>query len=126
MHKVTDTYENITTYVRDSNAWILVEGRYESATGITTTTAYTYDLKGNVLTRTEAQSTAMEKTTTYTYHPVFNGILTETAQSVVNPTLFSTVTDSFHPATGNLLTREELGYMGDGTPYIYDNLHLRY
>jgi YD repeat-containing protein len=83
--KITDTFGNITTYVRDSNNWILQKSIKDIATGIITTTAYTYDAKGNELTRTEAQGSAVEKTTTYTFHPVFNGVLTETVLSVVDP-----------------------------------------
>ncbi len=117
--KVTDTFGNITSYVRDSNNWILKKGIKDIATGTTTTTAYTYDAKGNELSRTEAQGKAVEKTTTYTYHPVFNGVLTETVQSVVNPAFVSVVTNSYDPANGNLLSRDESGYLGDGTPYSY-------
>ena len=81
----TDTFGNATNYIRDSNTWVLQEGHTDIVSGITTTTAYTYDTKGNVLTKTEAQGTAIEKTTTYTYHPTFNKVLTETVDSVVDP-----------------------------------------
>ncbi len=41
-------------------------------------TAYTYDSKGNMLTRTEAQGTASQRTTTFTYEPVFNQVTSVT------------------------------------------------
>jgi RHS repeat-associated protein len=118
--KVTDTFGNVTTYVRDSNAWLLAEGDYDVVTGVTTTTAYAYDTKGNVLTKTEAQgSTAVEKTTTYTYHPVFNGVLTETVVSVVNSAQNRIITNTYDDTNGNLLTTTETGLLGNGNPYTY-------
>ncbi len=42
--KVTDTFGNITTYVRDNNTtWILQEGHKDIVSGVTVTAAYTYD-----------------------------------------------------------------------------------
>ncbi len=117
--KVTDTYGNITTYSRDGNGWILAEVHTDIVTGITTTTAYAYDAKGNVLTKTEAQGTSVEKTTAYTYQPVFNGVLMMTVVSVVNPALVSTVTNSYDDSNGNLLTTTEAGLLGNGSAYSY-------
>ncbi|MCK9420712.1 MAG: RHS domain-containing protein [Nitrospirae bacterium] len=125
--KVTDTNGNITTYIRDnSTTWILEEGYTDIATGITTTTAYGYDAKGNVLTRTEAQGTAIEKTTTYTYHPVFNGVLTETVLSVVNPAQVRVITNTYDETNGNLLTTTEQGLLGNGTQYTYVTTYTYY
>jgi RHS repeat-associated protein len=116
---VTDTFGNVTTYVHDSNARILEEGHYDIVTGVTTKTAYSYDSIGNVLTKTEALGTAVEKTTTYTYDPMYSLVTTETVSSVVNSSLVSVVTNSYDLANGTLLSREESGYMGNGTPYTY-------
>ncbi len=49
------------------------------------TSTYTYDSRGNVLTKTEALGTQQHRTTTYTYHPDFNFVLTETVESVLDP-----------------------------------------
>jgi RHS repeat-associated protein len=118
--KVTDTNGNITSYVRDNNTtWILQEGHTDIASGVTINTAYTYDIKGNTLTKTEALGTAVQKTTSYTYHPVFNGVLTETVQSVVNPAQNRIVTNEYDERTGSLLTTTAAGLLGDGTPYSY-------
>ncbi len=125
--KVTDSFGNVTTYLRDNNTtWILEEGHLDIATGITTTTAYEYDAKGNVLTKTEALGTAIEKTTIYTYHPVFNGVQTETVMSVVNPAQNRTITNTYDNSNGNLLTTMEQGLLGDGTPYTYTTTYTYY
>jgi len=119
-NKVTDTYGNVTTYVRDSNTtWILQEGHTDIVSGVTTSTAYTFDSKGNTLTRTEALGTAVQKTITYTYHPVYNIVTSETVSSVVNPALYSSITNSYDNTNGNLLIRTEAGFLGDGTQYTY-------
>lgn len=117
--KETDTFGNVTNYVRDGNAWILQEGRRDVATGVTTTMAYTYDAKGNTLTKTEAQGTSVEKTTTYTYHPTFNKVLTEVVHSVVDPAQNRVTTNTYDEANGNLLSTTETGLLGDGTAYSY-------
>jgi len=118
--KSTDTFGNITTYVRDNNARILQEAHKDIASGITTTTvAYTYDAKGNTLTRIEAQGASIEKTTTYTYDPVFSKVLTETVASVVNPAENRVTTNIYDSSTGNLLTTTETGLLGDGSSYSY-------
>jgi RHS repeat-associated protein len=119
-NKVTDTNGNITTYVRDNlTTWILQEGLTDIASGVTTNTAYTYDTKGNTITKTEALGTAVQKTITYTYHPVYNLVTSETVSSVVNPALYSSITNSYDDTNGNLLTRTETGLLGDNTPYSY-------
>jgi len=117
--KVTDTFGNITTYVRESTTRIREEGHADIVTGITTTTAYTYDAKGNTLTKTEAVGTSLEKTAIYTYDPAYSKVKTTTRLSVVNPALYSVTTNGYDPANGNLLTTTETGFSGDGTPYTY-------
>lgn len=49
------------------------------------TATYTYDSRGNVLTKTEASGTPQQRTTTYTWHPDFNFVLTEMVESVLDP-----------------------------------------
>jgi uncharacterized protein RhaS with RHS repeats len=44
--KETDTFGNTATYTRDSNNWVLQEGHTDVVTGVTITTAFTYDTKG--------------------------------------------------------------------------------
>jgi len=117
--KVTDTFGNITTYVRESTTRIREEGHADIVTGITTTTAYTYDSNGNTLTKTEAVGTSLEKMASYTYDPAYSKVQTTTILSVVNPALYSVTTNSYDPANGNLLTTTETGFSGDGTPYMY-------
>jgi YD repeat-containing protein len=117
--KETDTYGNTTSYIRDSNAWVLFKSHTNIVSGITSTTAYTYDTKGNVLTRTDAQGTAQEKTTTYTYHPTFNTVETETVKSVVDPAQNRVVTNIYDGANGNLLTTTETGLLDLATFYTY-------
>ena len=124
--KVTDTFGNVTTYVRDNNARILSEGHTDISTGITTTTAYTYDTKGNVLTKIEAQGTTLEKITTYTYHPAFNGVLTDTILSVVNPGQNRIVTNVYDEANGYILSTTETGLLGTGSPYSYTTTYTYY
>lgn len=118
--KLTDTFGNITTYVRDINtASILQERQFDIVTGITTTTAFTYDTKENILTKTEAQGTALAKTITWTYHPTFSKVLTETIKSVVNPAQNRVITNVYDESKGNLHTSTETGLLGNGTPYSY-------
>jgi len=123
--KVTDTLGNVTNYTRDSNMNITSEGFWEnigtiSAPTLTLRTAntYTYDSQNNVLTKVQALGSTVQKTTNYTYNPVFNGVLTETAQSVVNPAQNRTKTNTYD-TNGNLLSTTEAGLLGNGTSYSY-------
>ncbi len=124
--KVTDTFGNETNYTRDSNMYITREDYWENIGTISsptltlrTASTYSYDARGNVLAKTYAQGSSIEKTTTYTYHPVFNGVLTETVASVVNPAQNRVITNIYDETNGNLLTTIETGLLGDGTPYSY-------
>jgi len=74
-------------------------------------TTYTYDERGNKLTETEADGTAEERTTTYTYHPIFNLVTSITRESVSNPGQ-NAVTTFTYDASGNLTGRTETGYKG--------------
>lgn len=123
--KATDTFGNVTNYTRDSNSWVTREEYWENTGTISAPTLvlrtamnFTYDSKANMLTKTEAQGTSIEKTTTWTYDPVFNKVLTETVASVVNPAQNKVTTNSYDTA-GNLLTTTETGLLGDSTAYSY-------
>ena len=125
--KSTDSYGNVTNYVRDPvSLKIFREEHWQNLGSIETpdlvlksATQYTYDTKGNILTRTEAQGTAQEKTTTYTYHPTFNTVETETVKSVVDPSQNRVVTNVYDGANGNLLTTAETGLLDVATSYTY-------
>ncbi|ACM22016.1 RHS repeat protein [Geotalea daltonii FRC-32] len=123
--KVTDTFGNETRYTRNSQTWVTREEKWENTGTVASPNLvlkyaadYTYDAVGNLLTRTDAQGTAIEKTTTYTYHPIFGNVLTEKVKSVVNPAQ-DRVTTNDYDTKGNLLSTTETGLLGDGTPYSY-------
>jgi len=70
---------------------------------------YTYDDRGNVLTKTEAVGTPEERTTTFTYHPQYALVATITRLSVANPGS-DTVTKFTYDASGNLTGTTVTGY----------------
>jgi len=72
-------------------------------------TSYTYDDRGNVLTKTEAVGTSEERTTTYTYHPDYALVATITRHSVANPGS-DMVTTFTYDASGNLTGTTVTGY----------------
>jgi hypothetical protein len=74
--KITDTFNNTTTYARDSSA-DTQEMHTDVASGITTTTAYTYDAK-EIPHQNRGPGNSNRKDHHYTYDPVFSGMLTET------------------------------------------------
>ncbi len=84
-------------------------------------TEMTYDERGNMLTRTEAKSTRLERTATYTYHPVFNKILTMSESGADNPARRK-VTTYEYDAAGNLLSETVQGY-SRGQPVSYATAH---
>ena len=117
---------NVTAYTRDSNTIITREEYYDNSTGslvLKSASDYTYDTKGNMLTRTDAQGSTIEKTTTWTDHPTFGKVATETVKSVVNPAQNKVITNTYHETTGNLLTTTETGLLGDGSPYSYTSAY---
>ena len=67
-------------------------------------TNYTYDSRGNMLTKKEAAGTLNERTTTYAYHPDYSLITSITRQSTSNPGQ-TTVSSLTYDSTGNLLER---------------------
>jgi RHS repeat-associated protein len=81
------------------------------------TTDFTRDARGNILTKTEASGTALERTTTYTYHPTFNLVETITVESVANPGQEKVTTFSYD-ADRNLTSKTVSGYIGT-TQYQY-------
>src|SRR5574337_362734 len=123
--KVTDTFGNTTTYVRDSNAWVLSQAYTDISTGVTVTTSFTYDSKGNMLTKTEAQGTAQQKTTTYAYDPVFSLVTTVTTTSVVDPGK-TVVTTNVYNTNGTLQTTTETGLLDVVTAYSYTTTYAYY
>ncbi len=72
-------------------------------------TSYTYDDRGNVLTKTEAVGTADERTTIYTYHPDYALVATITRQSVANSGS-TTVTTFSYDANANRVGVTVTGY----------------
>lgn len=123
--KVTDTFGNETRYTRDPRMNITREERWENIGTITTPNLvlgyaadYIVDTVGNILSRTDAQGSTVEKTTLYTYHPIFNTIATETVKSVVNPAQNRVTTNTYYP-DGNLQSTTETGLLGDGTLYSH-------
>ncbi|KAF0219658.1 MAG: YD repeat [Geobacteraceae bacterium] len=123
--KVTDTFGNETRYTRDARMNITREEHWENTGTVATpnlvlktATNFTYDDKGNMLTKTEAAGTPIEKTTTNTYHPQFSKVLTETVKSVVDPNQNKVTTNAYDPK-GNLTSTTETGLLGTGTPYGY-------
>ena len=123
--KVTDTFGNQTIYTRNALGLITREEHWENAGTVTqpnlvlrSAVNETYDVKGNVLTMTEAAGTALEKSTTYTYDPTFSNVLTETVKSVVDQTKNKVTTYSYD-ANGNNTGVTVTGFLGDGTPFTY-------
>ncbi|MCP4352355.1 MAG: hypothetical protein GY795_43405 [Desulfobacterales bacterium] len=77
-------------------------------------TSYTYDTRGNVLTKKEAEGTADERITTYTYHPVYNLEASVIRESVLNPE--ETTVKSFdYDDSGNLTHIVETGFSDAGS-----------
>lgn len=81
-------------------------------------TAMTYDERGNMLTKTEAAGTPLERTTTYTYHEIFNEITTLIEPSVDTPSRHKVKTYQYD-AAGNLVSETVQGYSrGQSVSYI--------
>jgi len=123
--QVTDTFGNQTRYTRNSRTWITREERWQNTGTVSspvlvlrTANNYSYDDRGNMLTRTEGQGTGIEKTFTWTYDPIFNNLLTATVKSVVNPEQYKSTTHSYN-AKGNLTSTTQTGLLGDGSPYSH-------
>jgi len=128
--KQTDTLGNVTIYGRDGNGRLIRKEQWENTGSVSsqnlslkTASAYTYDEQGNVLTETEAQGTSIEKTTTYTYHPVFDKVASKTVKSMVDPSQNAVTTFTYDDVKGNLLTITEAGLLGNNTPYSYVTMY---
>jgi RHS repeat-associated protein len=124
--KVTDTFGDETTYIRGSNGWLLQEGHTDILTGATITTQYSYDDKGNTISKTEALGTTIEKTTLYSYHPALSSLVTTTVQSVVDSSKYKVTTNTYDDTSGNLISVIETGLLGDGTPYSHTTSYEYY
>jgi YD repeat-containing protein len=74
-------------------------------------TNYSYDTRGNMLTKTEAVGALQERTFSYTWHPSLRKIATITRESVANPGQ-TTVTSFDYDTAGNLLRTTIAGYEG--------------
>ncbi|MFH0783494.1 MAG: RHS repeat-associated core domain-containing protein [Pseudomonadota bacterium] len=88
-------------------------------------TAYTYDEKGNTTKITKAFGTPLAGTTSKTYDPATNQLLTISRPSIANPGQ-QTVTSMTYDAQGNLITRLQSGYSGTTaisatTQYTYNS-----
>jgi len=80
-------------------------------------TKQTFDAWGDVLTRTEAFGTALQRTTTYTYDPSYHFLTTVTVPSV--DTGGQNRVESYaYDASGNLLTENLSGY-SNGSAFSY-------
>ena len=92
------------TYQLSDRLWVESE---TDAEGIVTN--YTYDDRGNIITKTEAVGTPEQRTTTFSWHPTLFRIVTITRDSVANPGQTS-ITSFTYDAPGNLLTASVSGY----------------
>ncbi len=79
-------------------------------------TDYTYDAGGNVLSRTEAVGTLIQRTTTYTYEPTYNNVT-----SVTDPELNTTTYT--YDIDGNLTSVTDP--LGNTTTHTYDGVGQR-
>ena len=82
-------------------------------------TEMTYDDRGNMLTKTEAKGTALERRTTYTYHSRFNKVLIRTEASVDTAGENKSITYTYDDANGNLLREMVTGY-SNGMPFTLE------
>ena len=140
--KNTDTFGNVTNYIRDPQTADINREEFWENTGsvdtpnllLRTATDYTYDQYGNMKTKTEASNPAssdwdaIKRTTTYIYvyetdpsatAATFHKWASEIVQSVVDPSQYRYTNYEYYNATGNLKTMTENGLLGDGTPYSY-------
>ena len=82
------------------------------------TTEMTYDNKGNMLTKTEAVGTPLERTKTYTYHSLYNFVTSMTEDSVASPG-DNKVTTLQYDTNGNLTKEIRTGFISPGVQYTY-------
>lgn len=81
-------------------------------------TKQTFDSYGNVLTKTEAFGTALQRVTTYTYHPTYHFVTSVTVPSVDTGGQNRVETFGYDAATGDLLTDTLTGY-SNGSPFTH-------
>ncbi len=147
--KNTDTFGNVTNYIRDLQTSKITREEYWENTGsidapnlvLKAATDYAYDAYGNIKTKIEASNPnssdwdAIKKTTWYYYvyeldetatPATFNKIANEIVTSVVDPAQYRYVKYNYDNNTGNLLTMIEMGLLGDGTAYTYTTTYDYY
>lgn len=73
-------------------------------------TSYTYDTRGNILTKIEARGSEVERTVSYTYHEVFNKPATVRTASVDTKGR-EKITEFSYNDTGDLIGVVEKGYV---------------
>ena len=87
-------------------------------------TEMTYDERGNMLTKTEAKGTPLERTTTYTYHPVFNKVASITEAGVDTAGQNKVTINIYDEETANLLSKTVQGYSRGAILYLCYNLSI--
>jgi len=105
------------------NDRLLVESSTDAMGNVST---YTYNERGNIVTKTEAAGTPLQRTSTYTYHSDYNLITSISRQSTSNPGE-TTVTTFIYDTSSNLMERTETGFSGSSpvmrtTTYTYNSL----
>jgi len=110
-----DKYLNCKTRYIEQNVY-----KQKPVLELKSTATYAYDTKNNMLSKTTAQGTALERTVSYTYDPVFNVVTSETVSSVVDPSQNRVKAYAYDQTKGNLLSLTESGLQGDGTTYTYE------
>jgi len=86
-------------------------------------TDFTYDSHGQVLTRTEAASTTLERTTTWTYDPTYPALVATIEEpSVVGGASLRTTTLTYN-SVGALTGRRIEGVEDPGGAFLYDTIY---
>ncbi|MCB2182258.1 MAG: RHS domain-containing protein [Desulfobulbaceae bacterium] len=88
-------------------------------------TTFSYDSRGNMVTKTEGAGTVDERTISYTYHPDFN-LVTEISRESVDSPGNATTTAMTYDSHGNLIQKEMNGFVGGlpqtiSTSYTYNS-----
>ncbi|MDY7093740.1 MAG: hypothetical protein SX243_12280, partial [Acidobacteriota bacterium] len=84
---------------------------------------FTYDEHGQVLTRTEATATALERTTSWTYHPDYPALVTEVEQPSVAGGASVRTTTMVYNAEGALEERRMEGHEEPTGAFSYSTLY---
>jgi RHS repeat-associated protein len=84
-------------------------------------TLFTYDAYGQVTSKTEAVGSAVERTTTWEYHPTYHGLVTERRQPSTSGSGDRVTTWDRDPANGNPTTVTIEGFEA-GAAFSYDTV----